>query len=66
MCRICDEIQEKTIPLKGHLCPERTFRKLMGKKVKADDNFRALNTHLPVHQGQDRAFLGSAVTSCTN
>lgn len=32
MCRTCDEIQEKTIPLKGHLCPERTFRKLMKKK----------------------------------
>lgn len=32
MCRTCDEIQEKTIPLKGHLCPERTFRKVMGGK----------------------------------
>lgn len=66
MCRTCDEIQEKTIPLKGHLCPERTFRKLMGKKNKADDNVRALNTLLLVHQGQDRAFLGSALTFCTN
>lgn len=46
--------------------PRENIQKVDGKKNKADDSVRALNTHLPVHQGQDRALLGSAPTFCTN
>lgn len=56
----------KNNSIKGPLMPRENIQKVDGEKNKADDNVRALNTHLPVHQGQDRALEGSAHTFHTN
>lgn len=61
MCSSRDEIQEKTVPLKGHLCTQRTSRKGWGKeKSGGEHNVGALHTALPVHQGQNGAILQRA------